>query len=349
MVDQKKQNAPQTGLQDLDPQNLKRKLLALKNSSEQQINELKEAHDEELRALRDQLIQLKNHLKIAQSKLTKLEQSPPINVENEELDKLKKHNEQLERVILHLRERTEEAKLETKTLRDELETCYQQQNIITNLPVHEAQQQLQTTPLLQDYYDQAIAENNQLTAKLEEALDGRIAAETRLEQMIKVQQEKEQAQLEESESRLRIAQQHLAKKVKEVAVLTEHHEELQRQYDELKSTLEVTKGRAYEMQGTIESLKEGIRSADSQSAKWEEKYFRLYDKYQEGEIRYRELKKVEEKFVQMQAMIANMGSFMGVHTPAVFMEKQDPSLPPSPYDFFGMPQDDTQDDRNEPE
>lgn len=281
-----------------------------------EIKELNEIHEEELSALRHQLVQLKNSFKTLQADLADREQTT---FSNEEFTQLKKRNEQLERVIEHLRERTEEAKLETKTLRNELEAIYQKQETAPE-PV----QSPSNHALLQDDYDQAIADNKQLSSLLEEALNGRIAAEQRLEQMQRQQQENERALLEESESRLRIAQQHLAKKVKETTVLTERYEEIHRQYEEMKTTLEVTKGRTMEMQGMIESLKEALRSADSQSAKWEEKYFRLYDKFQEGEIRYRELKKVEERFMQMQAIFANMGSPISVQAIS------------SPYDSFGM-------------
>lgn len=296
MSDKRQQTDSATEAKLLDVQQLKRALAALKKKYDQQIDELNTAHEEELTALRAQLIQLKSQL-----------QTPPPPQQNEELANLTKRNEQLERVIQHLRERTEEAKLETKTLRDELESIYSRQD--------KPQGHTSEQTILQDYYEQALADNKQLTARLEEALDGRIAAENRVQEIQQAQQEKERTLLEESESRFKIAQQHLAKKVKETAVLTEQYHELERQYDEIKLDLDVTKGRIFEAHGSLESLRESLRAADAQVVKWEEKYFRLYDKFQESELRCRELKKVEERFIQMQAMV------MGVHFPPLMIEK----------------------------
>ena len=50
---------------------------------------------------------------------------------------------------------------------------------------------------------------------------------------------------------------------------------------------------------------------ESQITKWEEKYFRMCEKWQESENRVRELRKFEEKHLQMQSLIANLGNFMG--------------------------------------
>lgn len=323
MIDDKKHDALETEALDLDPSELKRMLLALKKNYEEQTKALSSTHEEELSALRDQLMQLKNHLKASQAELVNREQ---VVLPNEEFDQIKKRNEQLERVILHLRERTEEAKLETKTLRDELEVIYQKQET-AQTPPPETILPSPENVLLHSHYEQSIAENKQLATKLEETLAGRVAAENLLEQLQNQQKENERVLLEESESRLRIAQQHLAKKVKEVTVLAGQYEELQRQYEEIKATLEVTKGRAFEMQGTIDSLKEALRSVDSQAAKWEDKYSRLYDQFQEGELRYRELKKIEEKFVQMQLMLANISSVMGIHSPLTQPPEENNSSP----------------------
>jgi hypothetical protein len=204
MRDETKHDALEIEALDLDPKELKRMFVILKKS-----------HEEELLALRDQLMQLKNDLKASQGEFANGEQGV---LPNEEFDKMKKRNDQLERVILHLRERTEEAKLETKTLRDELEVIYQKQGTVQPSSENDS---------LQSHYDQLIDENKQLAAKLEEAL----------------------------------------------------------------------------------------RSVNSQATKWEEKYSRLYDQFQEGELRYRDLKKVEEKFVQVQLMLANINSLIGIHAP----------------------------------
>jgi hypothetical protein len=59
-----------------------------------------------------------------------------------------------------------------------------------------------------------------------------------------------------------------------------------------------------------EQLNEVLRSFDSQIHKWEEKYFHIYEKWQESEMRNHSLKKLEEKHAQMQSMLASLGTFI---------------------------------------
>lgn len=152
--------------------------------------------------------------------------------------------------------------------------------------------------------------------------------------------------LEEAEARLKMAQQHLAKKVKETSDLNDrlHSQELVLQ--DLQNNLNQTRSRTIEQQQTIEAqfqqekrlqdqLIEASRSTETIVTKWEEKYFKVYEKWQENEIRLRDLKKLEEKYNQMQALLSNIGGLFGsplnysnppnsVHQP--FDER---SLPPS--------------------
>ncbi len=60
-----------------------------------------------------------------------------------------------------------------------------------------------------------------------------------------------------------------------------------------------------------EQLHDALKATESQVAKWEEKYFHMYDNWQESEARIRELKKFEEKHHQMQNLLSNLGNFMG--------------------------------------
>ena len=54
-----------------------------------------------------------------------------------------------------------------------------------------------------------------------------------------------------------------------------------------------------------DQLHESLKGNESQIIKWEEKYFQMYDKWQESENRIRELNKFEEKHLQMQNLFAN--------------------------------------------
>lgn len=305
----------------LDDQQSKLLLAALKSKYEQQIKELKEDYDSEQNALNSQLTQLKALFKTKNGEVNSNE-----SVENE-LSLSKQRNEQFERVIQHLRERMEESKLEAKTLRDELESVYSRQAGVDFSLEN------------QDRYEQLHLENKQLAAKLEETLNARIAAENELNQERQKLQEREKALLEESESHLRIAQQHLAKKVKEATILSERESELRREHEELKQASEITKTRVFELQGFLEGLRDGIKSAEMQAVKWEEKYFGLYHKLQESEIRCRELKKIEEKFIHIQKVLFSLGSFIEARPPELqSLETQHNNEQPPAYDFFGYQQ-----------
>ncbi len=202
---------------------------------------------------------------------------------------------------------------------------------------------------IQDSYEQLKEEWCKLTENLDEAIDSRIQAEQQViqldgiikeqdhqlaekgDQCLLLMQEKAVAEahiqelrslLDESESRLKVAQQHLAKKVKEAAILTEKVESQQTNLDDALQGSEALKNQINQLQANMDiyqkqekrlqdQLHEALKGTESQVTKWEEKYFRMYDKWQESENRIRELKKFEEKHHQMQSLLANLGSFMG--------------------------------------
>ncbi len=207
---------------------------------------------------------------------------------------------------------------------------------------------------IQDSYEQLKEEWCRLTENLDEAIDIRIQAEQQViqldgiikeqdqqmaekgDQCLILMQEKAVAEahiqelrglLDESESRLKVAQQHLAKKVKEAAILTEKVESQQAGLDDALQSSEALKSQINQLQANMDiyqkqekrlqdQLHEALKGTESQVTKWEEKYFRMYDKWQESENRIRELKKFEEKHHQMQSLLANLGSFMGTSSSA---------------------------------
>lgn len=202
---------------------------------------------------------------------------------------------------------------------------------------------------VQDKYEQLKDEWNQLGENLEEAVELRTQAEEQLMlvketsaklevQLAELSQQMEMLQeegkvleaerdqlrvlLDESETRLKVAQQHLAKKVKESTLLTERVEEQQNSLADMDQTLEQQKTQIIQLQASVElyqrqekrlqeQLHDALKGTESQVAKWEEKYFRMYDKLQESENKIRELKKFEEKHLQMQHFLSNFGNFMG--------------------------------------
>jgi chromosome segregation ATPase len=239
-------------------------------------------------------------------------------------------------------------KLSLQAKETELEESSQQSGGLKQR-IKELDERVREKEYIQDKYEQLKDEWNQLGERLDEAVEVRsqteqhliqletIAAnqETQLQELEKqfhlLDQEKqtlevERAQikilLEESETRLKIAQQHLAKKVKEAAFLSEKVDEQQGNIADFLQNLEQQKNQFAQLQASVdlyqrqekrmqEQLHDALKGNESQATKWEEKYFHMYDKWQESENKIRELKKFEEKHHQMQSLLVNLGSFMG--------------------------------------
>lgn len=127
--------------------------------------------------------------------------------------------------------------------------------------------------------------------------------------------------IEDREQRFKLAQQHLAKKVKETTQLSEHVDEQKLQIQELITQLSHSREKINEVQNQAEAailqekkiqeqLSESLKAAESQMAKWESKYFNLHEKWQELDERNRELRSLEEKYNQMQALLSGLGNFI---------------------------------------
>lgn len=202
--------------------------------------------------------------------------------------------------------------------------------------------------LLQDKYEQLKEEVIHLSQLLEEAFEARMGAEKETtqfqvlineqaiylhEQENKINQFNETRDslqneinelrrlLEEHELALKVAQQHLAKKVKEVTLYNEKVEEQQKELTELYQEIENSHAQITHLQASIDiyqkqekrvqdQLQEALKSTEIQVNKWEEKYFKMYDNWQQSQNEIRELKKLEEKHNQMQNLLANLGNFM---------------------------------------
>lgn len=236
---------------------------------------------------------------------------------------------------------------------------------------------------LQDKYDQLREEWEQVTKKLEEVLESQNLTQVELQQhrdlvneqrlsleekdhrLFNLNEEREvllghveqlRKLLDDSESRLKVAQQHLAKKVKESSIMTEKMNDQQMQLAEQQQHFETSKGQVHHLQASLElyqrqelklqeQLHDALKSAESQVSKWEEKYFKMHDRWQEAEKRVRDLLKFEEKYQQMQSLLSNLGVFMG--TPminsltlthdAVLTAPQAPEVPSTEkFNMFGM-------------
>lgn len=228
-----------------------------------------------------------------------------------------------------------------------IESCQERQDL--HIRIEHLNEAMKEKESIQDKYEQLKEEWKHVQESLEEAIEARIQMdahlnqleaiaanqETQLQEFVEqlqvlhqekgsVESERDQFKilLEESETRLKMAQQHLAKKVKESAQLSEKLEEQQSDLTDFAYKIEDQKTQIAQLQASIdlyqkqenrlqEQLHEALKGTESQIVKWEEKYFRMYDKWQESENRAQELKKIEEKHIQMQSMLANFGKFMG--------------------------------------
>lgn len=280
---------------------------------------------------------------------------------HKELEESQQHGKQLERVIHFLRERQEEARLETNQFREEYQKAQtviaEQQEIIKTSEEkgRELEVALEKEKMVkEEAFDEVKALHSQFEllkkivvdskeqlalkssqeGEAQTAVSSLTAEKNRLESVLKQTTEhlhSTKGALEEIEARLKMAQQHLAKKVKETSDLNDriHTQDLAMQ--DLQNHLNQARSRIAEQQQTIEhhfqqerrlqdQLLEASRSTESIVTKWEEKYFKVYEKWQENEGRMKELKKLEEKYLQLQTILSNIGGLFGTHLI--------PSIPP---------------------
>jgi chromosome segregation ATPase len=131
------------------------------------------------------------------------------------------------------------------------------------------------------------------------------------------------------------AQQQFAKKVKEAAVLEEQNEEYEESIQNLQQIITQNKVKIAELQTGLdlqtqqqrkiqEQLQEALKAAENAHLKWEEKYFTIYQKLQEAELKIKELEKIEEKQKHLQGILSNLGTFFNapVTSESVLKEKE---------------------------
>lgn len=217
----------------------------------------------------------------------------------EELEEGKRHQKQLERVVQFLRQRADAAKLESISLKKEFHE------------IQETSSSLARQAVNADDLSKKVIEEKQ-------------NKETALAEVQKLQQTLEtmQGALEEKEHALRLAQQHLAKKIKEAAYFNEKSEDAIKRINELQTALIDSQASSAAIQQNIdlqisnerriqEQLKESLRSSEMQAKKWEEKYFQLHEKFQEVDMRNRSLQGLEERHHQLQMLLNNLTAVMG--------------------------------------
>jgi len=132
----------------------------------------------------------------------------------------------------------------------------------------------------------------------------------------------QQSHFEENEVEMRKAQQHLAKKVKEMTILEDKQTIQNNIIAELQKNIAQDNIRIAELQTTLDlqihqqkrledQLHETTKATELQQSKWEEKYFAVYEKWQGADARVKELEKLEDKYKQLQGLLSNLGTFIG--------------------------------------
>lgn len=270
----------------------------------------------------------------------------------EEIDALKKtieenqrHRQQLERVIQFLRERAEGSKLEALTLQKDFHEAHE--ILVTSTKQLEEEKQAR-----QEFHEETLALQSQFEQLKSQILSGKqqqenfdqtIATLSQSQQDLLYQSEHLKSELaacqqdrdqfetdllryktafEEKEQNLKLAQQHLAKKIKEASYFSEKYEEARQQITDLQHNLLESQVKVSSLQqGTDlqldherriqEQLKENLHNAEALAKKWEDKYFQLHDKFQEIDSQNRTLKSLEERHMQLMMLFNNMSTFIG--------------------------------------
>lgn len=152
-------------------------------------------------------------------------------------------------------------------------------------------------------------------------LSAQVASSTRSLEKMEDATRQHTIEKQEHEADLRQAGAHLAKKMREVALLTEQMQELKIALVNLENELQDAKNSLMETKASLEAetiqkqslqkqYHENLKAIELQSNKWEEKFFQIQEKWQETEARNRELKRIEERFGKLQNAFNHIGSII---------------------------------------
>lgn len=182
--------------------------------------------------------------------------------------------------------------------------------------------------------DEARRHMQELLSQKEELIEGlnnqvaRLARELADVEEALHQSEGEQ---QEQEARLRIAQQHLAKKVREATLLNERHDALATQLTEQETQLAEMGRQALEWQKLVETHEQRMKQAELHASKWEEKCTHLQERTIELESRCRELKKIEERMERFQQLFGQFNQLLSQAMPHMLPPAYEPEaiIPPT--------------------
>ena len=311
----------------------------LSHSIKQELEEIKKIISLESRSLEKKYTDVLNDKIILENQLKDLQKQLEYQSNN-----LMSFKEQLHSSDQHKREIEQTLKDQAETIQKQL--SYQSEMEEKAKLVHLISEQKID---MEEKYEQLRDDWKTLSYQLNESIDSRVYTEEYLSnmtllakeqemtieeqntQLIRLIQEKDEVYdelnhirhlFEESEEQLIAAQQHLAKKVKEATFLNEQIIEVQSSYNDCQLQLDSSRVQIGHLQTNVDlyqkqekklqdQLHEALKMTENQVSKWEEKYFAMYDKWQEAETRIKDLQKLEEKHQQLQSVLSNLGSFMG--------------------------------------
>ncbi len=308
--------------------------VAQKKSTEEELytkerkwKEERDFHQEELSALQEQQQFLKSLLRKEKTENLPVEASNQLLIELENIKKiLQKQTNETEGIEARYLELLNE-KIGLQYHCQQLELQIEQQSAV----ISECQQQLHVVEKEKKEIVSILQRKEEEMAKGDEdrkKWQSRIAQEIEKDNTI----EQMKGWLEQAETELKTAQQHLAKKMKETALLNEAYlnqqialeknlqesKEKELEISHLQEKITLSQREEQALQEELNQLRKG---SERQSMKWEEKYFHMYDKWQESENQVQELKKLEEKHLHMQNMLSHLGNVMGATLP-VFVESE---------------------------
>lgn len=317
--------------------------------------------EEENNALRQQQIILKNLLE--KERLTYQTHYEEYKKTQSALEESQQHSKQLQRVIHFLRERLEEAQLESKQLKEDFLAAQEtiasftvdsenaKKNVeISNQQHSAAEEEIQALQLQFESLKDLLAKTSQEKSEILDKyllLEQQVKNQPHLIEQLQAEltflkREREHLEetlnitknsLEEKEQNYKAAQHHLAKKMKETAILSDKNEEQRNQIAELQISLTDAQSKMNSFQNNLElqlqherrlqeKALESLKIAENQVAKWEDKYFQLQEKFQSLEKHYIDLKVLEEKHHQAKALLNSLGVVMGASSPISALDRQ---------------------------
>jgi chromosome segregation ATPase len=275
------------------------------------------------------------------------------------LEESQQHAKQLQRVIHFLREKAEEAHLEVNQFHEDLESAHQTISILSEqnktakeevVTAHkqleqkqfiltEAQEEITILQQQFEHLKKTVATTRQqlsssdhslsiVTQQVEQFKNDNNHLHEQLNEVlsqyheVKESNERLKITCEEQEQNVRAAQQHLAKKLKEVALQSEKNEEQQQLISELQTALADSFTKTEDVKHDLElqlqqekfqqeQLQTTLKAAETHVQQWEHKYSQLQSKFHELERQNKELKALEERQIQVQGLLNNVGLLMG--------------------------------------